>query len=124
MIRYKVVREIDRTSCIVPEYSEYCLKYLKGVVRAIPGTFGIMVFKNEIQAIQFTKANNCILKVRPIGKCRKPDYVSSIVLNSYDLTRFYAFYKQNHRKKYWMTKIPTIYTLPGTECYPAVEVLE
>jgi len=129
MIKYKVVRKADRESCIVPKHSEYCLKYSKGIVRAVPGSFGIMVFKTKVLAQDFANEFNIILKVRPIGKCRKPCRLSDYsTFFSKENTRmfdiFYDCYKKNYRKKFWWRYVDTIQTPPGTECYPAVEVLE
>jgi len=110
---------------MIPTGSSYCLKYSKGIVRAVPGSFGIMVFEHKKQAKKFMVDQEIILKVRPIGKCRQPKYLSSL---GYDVTKgfneFYAFYKRNYKTKYWMNVILTIYAPIGTECYPAVEVLE
>ena len=127
MIKYKVVRTKDRRSAIVPGY--YCLKYSKGIVRAVPGSFGIMVFKTKVLAQDFANEFNIILKVRPIGKCRKPCRLSDYsTFFSKENTRmfdiFYDCYKKNYRKKFWWRYVDTIQTPPGTECYPAVEVLE
>ena len=129
MIKYKVVRTKDRESCIVPEHSEYCLKYSKGIVRAVPGSFGIMVFKTKALAQGFSNEFNTILKVRPIGKCRKPCRLSNFNQLSGKLTTnffdaFYAYYKKNYRRKEWWRNRDVLLVPRGTECYPAVEVLE
>ena len=128
MIKYKVVRKIDRKSAIVSGY--YCLEYLEGnIVRAVPGSFGIMVFPTKELARDFANEFNTILKVRPIGKCRKPCRLSDYsIFFSKENTRmfdiFYDCYKKNYRKKFWWRNVDTILPPTGTECYPAVEVLE
>ena len=129
MIKYKVVRKANRKSCIVPEHSEYCLKYSKGIVRAVPGSFGIMVFPTKELARDFANRFNIILKVRPIGKCREPYRLSDYGKFSGKLTTnlfdaFYAYYKKNYRRKKWWRNRNVILAPRGTECYPAVEVLE
>lgn len=51
-IRYKVVKRKTRYSAIINGNSKYALKYEKGaIVEALPGTLGIMLFKNETDAI-------------------------------------------------------------------------
>ena len=124
LTKYKVVKT-NRESCQAPSGSKYCLMYSKGIVRAVPGTFGIMVFPTLRLAEDFRYYTDKILKVRPIGNRRKPKYLS---ICHPDITtqfnEFYAAYKKNYRRKFWMNLIPTIWTPDGTECYPAVEVLE
>ena len=128
MIKYKVVRKIDRKSAIVSGY--YCLEYLEGnIVRAVPGSFGIMVFPTKELARDFANRFNIILKVRPIGKCREPYRLSDYGKFSGKLTTnlfdaFYAYYKKNYRRKKWWRNRNVILAPRGTECYPAVEVLE
>ena len=128
LTKYKVVKT-NRESCQAPSGSKYCLMYSKGIVRAVPGTFGIMVFTTlrKAEDFGFLGDGELILKVRPIGKCRKPKYLSILDSKSNITTQFnefYAAYKKNYRRKFWMNLIPTIWTPDGTECYPAVEVLE
>jgi len=135
-IRYKVVTK-NRKSCIVPENSKFCLTYKKGtVVKAIPNTFGIMVFKTHWDAMTFANQTNTILKVRPIGRKKIPRMLSGIINydareNTDTLKKFYKYYHKNKHNKNWFLYIMyhrlinQIISAPtGTECYPAVEVLE
>ena len=123
---------------MLPKGSMYSLKYNKHtIVKALPGTFGIMVFRTESRASVFSRGitrvtidNIHILKVRPIGRNRKIRALS--VFNRNDATdnthifkNFYKFYHAQENKKKWWLIMCNLMNVPyGTECYPAVEVLE
>ena len=122
---------------MIPKGSMYCLEYKKNtIVKALPGTFGIMVFKTKAQAIQFANAiivlknmQISILKVRVIGRGRKLRGLSSVdrygaMNNTSMFKKFYKFYHaQKHKKDWWSKSNYIIGVPPDTECYPAVEVL-
>ena len=126
-IRYKVVDK-NRRSCVVPTGSKYCLYYPKGaIVKAIPGSLGIMVFRTRRQAQSLAYCNRGILKVRVIGRklkiVRFSGYNSDPLSNTLMFKKFYKFIQ--FRKNWWHThKVRTMHIPEGTECYPAVEVLE
>jgi hypothetical protein len=130
-IRYKVVT-YGRESCVVAHGSMYCLKYKKGtIVKAVPGTFGIMVFSTKRRANEFRQGYQ-ILKVRAIGRRRKIYRFSQFSRDqAKDTTilfkKFYKIYHSKKRRKCWWTFFRNFKIIPvplGTECYPAVEVLE
>lgn len=117
MIKYKVVT-IEKKSIIVPTGSKYCLTYKKGIVKALPETIGIMVFKSLYFAKEFnTSLHGEIIKVRPIGKKKfVPSYIVSIAHDASETTRMIK--KFNLSQSVFVIPIPI-----GTECYEAVEIL-
>ena len=130
-IRYKVIKH--RKSCVIPQGSKYCLSYKKDqIVKAVPGSLGIMVFKTLLNAQCFETASTKIIKVRPIGRRRKISIFSTCMLNArrntFMFKNFYKIYSLKKRYKDWPLKFFNItnivYPPEGTECYSAVEVLE
>jgi hypothetical protein len=58
-VRYKVVRKKGRGSAIVHGNSKYCLTYNPGaVVKALPNTLGIFVFKHKTYAQDWCNSLN------------------------------------------------------------------
>ena len=117
MICYKVVTNLRGSISV--HNSKYRKIYEKGtIVRSDPNTLGIFCFETEEDAIRFSSDNDRILKVKPIGRKKKP----SIILDWQSLCKEYLdkFYSNRKRSK------SILYTFPpkGTVCYPAVEVLE
>jgi hypothetical protein len=118
----------------MPKGSLYCLEYNKGnIVKAIPGSFGIMVFKSYKSALAFAGPDDEILKVRAIGRKRNfevlgPFNKNNAGQNTKGLKEFYKIHNLKKHLKHWYYRFltPSGYLTPplGTECYPAVEVLE
>ena len=128
-IRYKVIK--DRKSCKVPAGSKYSLEYKKGIVKAVPGSFGIMVFKTLYDAQCFHMPDTEIIKVRPIGRRRKITVFASCVgnatKNTANFNKFYKIYNLKKRYKKWFVFFDIddfLYPPKGTECYKSIEVLE
>ncbi len=116
-IRWKVIRKVDRTSCIVYSNKKYCLVYKKGTtVVAKKGTLDSMVFKRRRDAESFrgNAPNQVIIRVNGVGKGKCPKEISSILFNCAELDRFYKGDLTARRKG----------TPTGTICYKSVEVLE
>jgi len=117
-IKYKVVTG-NRKSIIIPEGSKFCLTYNKGdIIKALPETLGIMVFKSLYNANMFNFFDGIIIKVRPIGKKKPtPDHIAVTYHGSRQTTQ--AIKKFNRSIQVRILPVPD-----GTECYDAVEVLE
>ena len=132
-IKYKVVGK-GRRSCGVTtaphELKGLSKLYSKGnIVKANLGTMGIYVFREERDAEDFARTywwgSLRILRVKPIGKKTK----KALMLDTHtlahnlhsDLGKLYGKHKENFTK----ILLP-FFTQPpkGTECYPAVEVLD
>jgi hypothetical protein len=130
--KYKVVKSYSRTSCSMSTRSKYKLKYRKGtLVKAVPGTLGIFVFKTKLDALafinSFKRANSLgplgrILRVLPlkgdIGK--KPKYIS---MYTYYLKSFYSEMKASSCYKR-NSNCHIAYPPNGTLVYPAVYVVD
>ena len=117
MIRYKVVLE-DRSSTFAQ--GKYRLEYIKdGIVKAVRGTLGIMVFKRRHQAEHYKRKyldysmTGIILRVKPLSRGKTVRLASSL-FRDVDLDLFYS---GNH--------YPYTYPAPpGTICYDKVKVLD
>jgi len=111
LIRYKVIKHRRSSGCdYLP--TKYVLEYSYGTtVMGLEGTLGVFCFKTKKDAKRFCDLNDQIIKVRPIGRGKVPNYISSSCFN---VEHFYE--KSNH----YHQKHPP----QGTICYPAVEVLE
>ena len=129
MIRYKVVRTEDRSSCLLQKDCKYRKIYQKGkTVRATTGTLGIFCFKTKENAKDFIdilgfweSAGFSIIKVETAGKGKVPKFIClvSIGYNTEDL--FNDFYKHS---KLDMSMFFREEPPDGTICYPAVKVLD
>jgi hypothetical protein len=120
-IKYKVVTQ-DRKSVIIPGTSKFSLTYKDGtIVTALPGTIGIMVFKNLFDANNFLgwiSHSGIIIKVRPIGKAKlTPDHIAVTYRGALQTTQ--AIKAFNLSAQVHMLPCPQ-----GTQCYNSVEVLE
>lgn len=119
-IRYKVVTT-TRKSCTIPIHSKYCRTYTKGkIVKAVPESFGIMVFKDKRSARDFSymRGENQILKVRVIGRKKIPKIIGLVYNDPRKTTiKLNQFHAGNNYDC-------TVLIPAGTECYPEVEVLE
>ena len=120
---YKVVRKIDRSSYAINKNSSYFLKYEKGkIVTAVWRSFGIFCFRTKNYAEDFIDVNSdffrnkfLIIKVKPLGEIRKPNYIfSSYYFEAYDSLK-YSYKTMNYSKN--------IYIPYGTICCESVEVL-
>ena len=91
-------------------------RYLKGkIVKAKSGSLGLFTFDTKKHAKEFANDSMMIwliLKVKSIGRGRKPKKISTIYTED-NLNMFYA------NDTFRFTEKPP----PGTICYPAVEVL-
>ena len=118
LIKYKVVT-IDRKSIIVPQTSKFCLTYNKGnIVKALPGTLGVLVFKSLHDALQFNIFQGKIIKVRPIGRMKPTPFNVAVTFHG-ALQTTIAIKAYNSSGQVKMLPIPQ-----GTQCYNTVEVLE
>lgn len=132
MIRYKVVMTEDRSSVFARD--RFTLTYEKGkVVEAEKGTLGIMVFDtlSNAKAFQSWCSRNSslttILRVRPMGKGKKPVSISECV-KADSFISFYSIAKKQGGfpligqilRDFHYTISPPM----GTICYKAVEVLD
>ncbi len=129
-IKYKVITKDGRRSTnsfITKMCSKYVLQYLKGeVVKALPDTIGILVFKqyNPARSFQSHLERSCnglgaleIIKVIPIGEKSTPKYISRSCGDD-GINKFY------HSDNAGLTNAWKGLAPNGTECYPAVEVLQ
>ena len=130
-IRYKVVRKDTRCSIIVGSHNLYTLKYNKDtIVKALPNSLGIMVFKRKHQAqdfLNFVKTGlsrpSIILRVEVSGRGKYPKYISRWVSNVSDLPWFYTNYYiiKKYSDNYGIdVSIPP----KGTLCYDTVRVID
>lgn len=115
MIKWKVVSRSKKSMFARGKYSiDY--DYAPGmVVSAPPDTIGIMVFGRKTDALHFAGTvlfPYHIVKVKPIGRGKKPEKVSWTI----DEKGLDAFYQATD---------DSVGTCPpkGTICYPAVEVV-
>ena len=123
MIRYKVVISRNRGSCSIEEGCKYRKVYKRGkIVKAKKGTLGIFCFKTKIDAINFIHGNEeggyfSIIKIKPIGKGKKPKLIASIFPFLGADIMINDFYR--HSGYILNQESPE-----GTICYPAVRVLD
>ena len=117
MVRFKVVLE-DRGSTFAQ--GKYRLKYIKDeIVKAVKGTFGIMVFKRRHQAEYYKRmylsysTTGIILRVEPLSRGKTVRLVSSL-FRDVDLDLFYS-------GDYSPYAYPPA---AGTICYDKVKVLD
>lgn len=118
MIRYKVVNKEHR--CSTNENKGYTLYYKKGyIVRAIPGTIGIFVFRERYHAVNFRESffgfrddKFEIIRVRAFGRGKVPKCIGYAYSPSY----LDAFYNNTCQGS---GNVPY-----GTICYKSVEVLD
>lgn len=128
MIRYKVVNIIDNSSCTVATISKtsrFRKIYNKGdIVEAEPNSLGIFTFDNKKNAISFSKNNPMwkIKRVNSIGRGRIP--YSPSISPEVGLEDFYEVINPYTTKDMFTNTHSKSYSLPGTLCYPAVEVLD
>ena len=107
-IRWKVVK--SRYSCCAR--GKFALHYVKGVIKAVPNTLGIMVFDTFENACLFNSNRFSIITVKSIGRGKKRPTISAQT----GIKGINGFYAKDRRT--------TIRAPRGTICYPAVEVLE
>ncbi len=126
-IRYKVTTR-DRLSCT--SHAEgmrgYVLDYRKGeIVKAVPNSIGILVFKRRKDAEIFMKNQSSwvIHRVSTKTRGKTPSYLYGIV-NVYCYARdFYHTLSKLYSTPYSPTKF--LWPVPeGTLAYPEVEVLD
>lgn len=117
MICYKVVNE--KRKSIIVHSRKYTKTYKKGtIVVSLPNSHGIFCFKTRLDATKFASWSDHILRVKTIGRPKKPktiihwDDVSTKSLNQF-------YFKKKYYNYLNMARPPK-----GTICYPAVEVLE
>jgi len=121
-VKFKVVRKdgVLRVSAFASGL--YALKYPKNtIVRAMPGTLGVAVFRRRSEAKKFCEGR-CffeIVRVLPIGRGRNVKEVCRDQ-SMYMLDMFYGSEEINS-SCYDLTPMAPP---PGTIFYPAVEVLE
>lgn len=122
VIRYKVVdiRDGRRYSCIV-DGGPYRLEYPEDTIVTAPKeTLGIMTFETREQAEDFMASGQRILKVRAIGKGKRPNRLIHYFAMTTMTKLLYKFELSYARHVSNGSTIPPL----GTICYPAVEVLE
>ena len=140
-IKYKVLK-INRTSIIIPTGCKFELSYDIGdIVKCIKGSIGIMVFKSAYYALDFANAcsrtSNIVIKVKPIGRMMKTPIkiVEFHIYESVSADKMISEYNalipsikyysaENKRIALARHNIRFNKVPDGTECYPAVEVLE
>jgi len=122
MIRWKVV-DRNRNSYIIGntlKRNKYTITYTPGIIKAIPDTLGIFVFRHKRDALSWigTKAHKAnymlLLKVNPIGNLKK---VPGALPNMITMDLYYKN-KENINIEYYLSDIPF-----GTMLYDSVEVL-
>lgn len=131
-IRYKVVDEVTRCSIIIAANSSYILRYNKNtVVKALPNTLGIMVFKRRHQAEEFVKfislgltKPSLVLRVEVFSKGKYPKHISRWTNYQNGLTWFYNNCYVD--KKYLTANSGFALSAPpkGTLCYDTVKVID
>ena len=117
MIYYKVVN--NSRESITVRNRKYRKIYEKGkIIRSDPNTLGIFCFENVEDAMRFACDDDIILKVKSIGRKKKPLRIlhwESICEKYLDL-----FYSDEENSDLFDVVFPP----KGTVCYPEVEVLE
>ena len=127
MIGYKAVRLVRHlvpfsTNLYASCYARgrFCKKYICGtIVKAVDCTDGVYIFDTEHHAREFIEFHNnyvsnlCILKVRIIGKSKKPHCISMLQGEN----ALYDFW--NGTGKFTTTSIPK-----GTLICKSIEILE
>ena len=145
MIRYKVVYKKGRFSTNVGLYMEehdgeridrrshinrfIASIYTKGtVVKAYPGSVGIFTFKTRKDAEEFIyreatiDEDFIILRVKPIGRGKKPDKILAWAISILGNYNFLEGYFNGEFSLLESEDLMEPYK--GTICYPAVEVLD
>lgn len=125
--RFKVTT-LNRLSCIISDFP-FRLRYDKDtIVEALPGTYGVMCFKTEGDAIEFVnhrvvrhRDDYRILRIKPIGRGRIPKHVCR---STYLIKEFYQVFGVNWDIQKSDPFKGILFSVPkGTICYPKVRVL-